>query len=239
MPRRVLLLVTFALVALCLQAQGETQAGKRLFTDAFQPAEFAARRAKVMAAVGQGVAVISGATEQPNYEKFKQNKQFFYLTGIEVPRAMLIIDGRAKQSTLFLPARTAAMDRSEGPLLAPGRDAQALTGIEAVVDRTTFDAAIKEIGAQARMIFMPFRAESIGAVAPDRVLAHERATAADPWDGRKSREAVFKEKVQAVAPRSEVADLDPILDRQRLIFWVVALALLGLLSVPWLAPFFL
>ena len=30
-----------------------------------------------------------------------------------------------------------------------------------------------------------------------------------------------------------------VLDRQRLIFWVVALALLGLLSVPWLAPFFL
>ena len=30
-----------------------------------------------------------------------------------------------------------------------------------------------------------------------------------------------------------------VLERQRLIFWVVVLALLGLLSVPWLAPFFL
>ena len=30
-----------------------------------------------------------------------------------------------------------------------------------------------------------------------------------------------------------------VVKRQRLIFWVVALALLGLLSVPWLAPFFL
>ena len=30
-----------------------------------------------------------------------------------------------------------------------------------------------------------------------------------------------------------------ILKRQRAIFWVVALALLALLSVPWLAPFFL
>jgi mercuric ion transport protein len=33
---------------------------------------------------------------------------------------------------------------------------------------------------------------------------------------------------------------DPIvLRRQRRIFWIVALALLALLSVPWLAPFFL
>ena len=30
-----------------------------------------------------------------------------------------------------------------------------------------------------------------------------------------------------------------VLERQRLIFWVVVLALLGLLSVPWLAPLFL
>jgi len=30
-----------------------------------------------------------------------------------------------------------------------------------------------------------------------------------------------------------------ILKRQRLIFWVVALVLLALLSVPWMAPFFL
>ena len=33
---------------------------------------------------------------------------------------------------------------------------------------------------------------------------------------------------------------DPIvLKRQRLIFWIVTVALLALLSVPWLAPFFL
>jgi mercuric ion transport protein len=30
-----------------------------------------------------------------------------------------------------------------------------------------------------------------------------------------------------------------VLKRQRLIFWVVALVLLALLSVPWMAPFFL
>jgi Xaa-Pro aminopeptidase len=54
-------------------------------------------------------------------------------------------------------------------------------------------------------------------VAPDRVNAHERATAADPWDGRKSKEAVFREKLQAASPGSEVADLDPVLDELRLV----------------------
>jgi Xaa-Pro aminopeptidase len=192
-------------------------ADKPLFTDAIPPAEFTARRVQVMAAIGDGVAIVAGATERPDYEKFKQNKQFFYLCGVEVPRAILLIDGKTKRSTLFLPARNEGAERSEGPVLGPGAEAEKLTGIEAVVDRMEFDAAIKAIAAAGRNISMPFREESIGAVATDRVRAHERATAQDPWDGRKSKEAVFREKVQAVALKSEIVDLDPVLDRMRLV----------------------
>ena len=36
-------------------------ADKPVFTSAFTPAEFSARRAKVMSAIGDGVAIISGA----------------------------------------------------------------------------------------------------------------------------------------------------------------------------------
>jgi Xaa-Pro aminopeptidase len=208
-------LVVASLVSLVLVAH--VGADKRLFTDAFPPAEFAARRAQVMASIGDAAAIVTGATEQPNYEKFKQNKQFFYLCGVEVPRAILLIDGRAKSSTLFLPARTPAMDRSEGPLLAPGDEARKLTGLDAVVDRETFDAALKAIAAEGRHIYVPFREESIGAVATDRVRAHEQATAKDPWDGRKSKEAVFREKVQAIALKSEIVDLDQVLDRMRVV----------------------
>ena len=127
-----------------------------------------------------------------------------------MPRAILLIDGRTKRSTLFLPARNA------GARIDPkvrcsrrARRRRSITGIEAVVDRAGFDAAIKAIAAERRHIYVPFREESIGAVATDRVRAHERATAADPWDGRKSKEAVFREKVQAIALKSEVVDLDP------------------------------
>ena len=190
---------------------------KPVFTDATPAAEFAARRARVMAAIGDGVAIVSGATEQPNYEKFKQNKQFYYLSGVEVPRAILAIDGRRKTSTLFLPARDERMERSEGPLLSPGPEAERLTGVETVADRTTFDAFVKSLADARRTIYMPFRRESIGAVATDRVRAHDRATAADPWDGRPSKETVFREKLQAASPGSEITDLDPILDDLRLV----------------------
>jgi len=166
--------------------------------------------------VGDGVAIITGATEAPNYEKFKQNKQLFYLSGVEVPRAILLVDGRAKASTLFLPPHS-SLESSEGPLLGPDDEARRLTGIERMAERTAFEAALRAVAADARPIYVPFRQESIGAVATDRVRSHERATQQDPWDGRKSKETVFREKVQAVAARSEIRDLDPILDRMRLV----------------------
>ena len=148
------LVCAFALVAVVL---APVAAQKPLFTDAFPIAEFAGRRAEVMKQIGDGVAIITGATERADYEKFKQNKQFFYLSGVEVPRAMLLIDGKTKSSTLFLPARTDANDRSEGPLLRPDDTAKRLTGIETVADRATFDEAIKKIAAEGRHIYVPFR----------------------------------------------------------------------------------
>jgi hypothetical protein len=61
----------------------------------------------------------AGATETSSYEKFRQSNQFYYLTGVETPRAILVLDGRAKSSTLYPEPDRRAMERSEGPLLGP------------------------------------------------------------------------------------------------------------------------
>src|SRR5262245_56740899 len=73
-----------------------------VFTGVFPPEEFAARRARVMAQIGEGVAIVQGTTERPGEQPLRQNNQFFYLTGVVEPRAILVIDGRAKRSTLYL-----------------------------------------------------------------------------------------------------------------------------------------
>ena len=47
--------------------------------------------------------------------RFRQNSQFFYLTGVEVPRALVLLDGRTKTTTLFVAPRNERLERSEGP----------------------------------------------------------------------------------------------------------------------------
>ena len=131
--------------------------------DIFPPEEFAARRAKVMAQIGDGVAIVLGTTEPPGEMPFRQNTQFFYLTGVTEPRASVIIDGRAKTTTVFLQPKTDREDNSQyGPGMGPGTAAANALGVDAAVDRAGFTDAITAIAKGARTIYTPFAAEVLG-----------------------------------------------------------------------------
>ncbi len=199
------------LVAGPLQAQGP------LFTNAFPPEEFSGRRATVLDQIGDAVVVMQGATEYPGYIKFRQNAQFFYMTGVEVPRAILLLDGRTGTSTLYLQPRNERAERSEGPVLVPGDEARRLTGIDSVVDRELFTADLERVIGEGRTLYTPFRAEALHAATPGYSNNHSAASTNDPWDGRLSREAAFIQRIREVAPGGEIMDLDPILDGMRLI----------------------
>jgi Xaa-Pro aminopeptidase len=206
---------TMVIASLLVPASAAAQ--PPLFTDALPKAEFEARRARVIEQIGDAAVVIQGTAETPAYVKFRQNNQFFYLTGVEVPRAILIIDGRTRASTLFLNPRDERAERSEGPVLTPGPEAQALTGVTSVQDRAAFAAAIDALGKEGRTLYLPHRPEALGAATPGYTRAHAEKSLADPWDGRQSREAAFIARVKARAPTSAIKDLDPILDGMRLI----------------------
>jgi Xaa-Pro aminopeptidase len=185
-------------------------------TEIFPTQEFAARRTKLVAAIGDGVAIVLGTSEPPGEVPFRQNSQFFYLTGVVEPRAIVIIDGRSKQTTLFLLPRNERREQFQfGPALSPGPDAAKATGIDEVLPRDQFTSAVNALAAARRTIYTPFAAEVLGSQSqgdPTRMWA---ANKADAWDGRDSREATFIEKLKTAAPQSEIKDLDPIVNGLR------------------------
>jgi Xaa-Pro aminopeptidase len=189
-----------------------------VFTGAeiFPPEEFAARRARVMDQIGDAVAILQGTAERPGEQPFRQSNQFFYLTGVAEPRAIVTIDGRTKRTTLFLQPFS---DRREqlmfGPGLHPGEDAARATGIDAVRARDEFSTAVAALAGDRRTIYTPFRPEVLGEASSGDSSALARATRQDPWDGRASREEAFIAKLKAAAPRADIKDLDPIVDTLR------------------------
>ena len=187
----------------------------------FPAEEFAARRARVAAAVGDALVVVQGTTERPGEQPLRQNNQFFYLTGVVEPRALAAIDGRTKRTTVYVQPvdarRRTQIDRMYGAGLVPGAEAAAAYGVDAVLPRDDFRSAIADAAREGRTIYTTFRPEVLGSASASDPAALARATKADPWDGRGSREEAFIANLKAASPRSEVRDLDPILDGLRTI----------------------
>jgi Xaa-Pro aminopeptidase len=185
-------------------------------TEIFPPEEFAARRARVIAAIGEGVAILQGTTERPGEQALRQNNQFFYLTGVVEPRAIAVVDGRAKKTTIFLPPFSERREqRMYGPALHPGDDVARALGVDAVVAREEFGKLLPDLLSGGRTIYTPFRPEVLGEASSSDPRALANATKNDPWDGRISREEQFIQKLKMATATAEIKDLDPILDRLR------------------------
>ena len=211
MKRHLLVLVSCLLAVAFIDLSAQPP----LFSTAVPKEEFAARRAKVMQKIGDGVAVLQGATETSAYEKFRQSNQFYYLTGVPTPRAILVLDGRAKTSMLFLLPNDPQMERSEGPLLGPGAAAEQLTGIERVRPSADFDALVPTL--RGRTIYTTVRGETTLMGTPDHAAAHARARAADPWDLQGSREEFFRARLSDIAIDARFENLDEVLDELRMV----------------------
>jgi len=67
----------------------------------FTKEEYRMRREKLMKSIPDGIAIILGAEARTDYRNFLQNNDFVYFTGVEIPNAVVIIDGMKKESILF------------------------------------------------------------------------------------------------------------------------------------------
>jgi len=189
----------------------------------FTREEFAARRARVYDAIGRdGIAVVQGATGVPGFSVFRQSNDFYYLCGVESAHAYLLLNGRSRTTTLYLPHRDDGRERNEGKILSVEDSVllKQLTGVNAV--RGLEQMAADLTGADllrppAMTLHTPLAPMETGNDSRDELLAAQARAASDPWDGRPSREAHFVQLVQQRFPQLTVRDLSPALDAMRTI----------------------
>ena len=194
-----------------------------LFTSDFPPEEFAARRAKVYDAIGaEGLALVQGAPAPEGYLRFRQSNDFYYLCGVEVPHAYLLLDGASRRATLFLPHRNERRERSEGKLLSAD-DAELVTKLSGVDTVSSTDLTVGETLARygqrgaTKAVFVPLQPAEGLSVSRDGALRAVGETGSDPFDGRPSREGVLVRNLRDRYPWLDVRNLTPTLDEARLV----------------------
>jgi len=206
---------------LLMPVTGMAQEGYPPFTTDFPPEEFSARRAEVQKALGEnGLALVQGAPSQPGYTRFRQSNEFYYLCGIEVPHAYLLIDGSTKRTSLYLPHRNEGRERSEGRMLAAEDAAEIikLSGIDAVFGLDLLNEHLARAARNSgRALFTPFSPAEGFAMSRDLAVRVIGDYAADPFDGRPSREGALIQSLRGRFPQFEIKDLTPTLDQLRLI----------------------
>lgn len=189
----------------------------------FSREELAARRGRVLEAIGgQGIAVVQGASGVPGFSVFRQSNDFYYLTGVESAHAYLLLNGRTRRSTLYLPRRDDDRERGEGKVLSVEDSVMLvqLTGIEQVrgLERLSQDLVGADLlRPPAMALHTPLAPMETGNDSRDELLAAHARMAADPWDGRPTREAHFVRLLRERFPQLEVRDLSPTLDALRTI----------------------
>ena len=161
MTRPLALLSALLLFALPLVAQEGSPAGPvpvQLLT---------ARREALAREIGSGVVIVRSAEERsiegdyPQDSDYREDNDFFYLTGLEAPGGWLAVsakDSAVVEAQLFLPGRDAQSERWTGPKLGPDSVAARLTGITSVHDA---DSAQTLVGRMVRSMSSPARTGGI------------------------------------------------------------------------------
>jgi len=160
----------------------------------FDKSEYAARRARLMAQIPDGIAVIWGSLAG------HQNNEIRYLCGVEVPGTVLIVDGINKESILFY---TTSENYLKGEGLSPelARNPKEATGVENYYSAGQFSSRFSRLADRTDIIYTFFRAE----------VRETEVSTRNEWDGRLTRQLRFVRLLRERFPHAHVKDCSEII----------------------------
>jgi Xaa-Pro aminopeptidase len=183
----------------------------------FNKGEFEARRAKLFEKIPDGVAVIFAAKAQFYPVKFRQAPDFYYLTGIEEPGAVLVMIGANKSSILFVPRRSEPQIRAEGPGIWQLDKKEEVYGLTRVQPIEEFLPMLQFFGQRGKNLYMVMGSQGNVQNARDELDFYESLEMSQSIFGGVTESKKAIGVVQQILPQLTLQPLNPFLDEMR---WV-------------------
>jgi Xaa-Pro aminopeptidase len=208
----------FSLTALVFLAISPVGAQPRFQTD-FTAEDFQARRKQIYDVIGDNLAVIQGAEDVQGHITFRQSNTFYYLSGLEVANAYMLLDGKAGNATLYLPHSDPEIEKSGGSILSFEYSDQVkkITGADAVrpLEKLAEDLNGYMWDVPTPALFVPHSPAEGYLQSRDEILGGFARNLANPWDGRPLRVGHFIQLLKTRYPQFDIRDLTPTLDAMR------------------------
>ncbi len=210
-PRRNTFLRLAAALVLCFGATGA------LAQAPFHKDEFAARRAKLFEQMGDGVAVVFAGEPHVHAVKFRQAPDFYYLTGVEEPGAVLLLVGQARQALVFAHKRPGWQINVEGPGLLDEPQPAARYGLTQVAPLEGFLGAFDAAAKRARKLYAPLTPPDSLQYNRGEQSENEKELASHPLLRRAPAVRQAVTRLRELHPQLAAVDINPLLDKLR---WV-------------------
>ena len=182
----------------------------------FSPEDFARRRASLMERIPDGVAIFTAAELPEAFEKFRQDNTFYYLTGVEIPDAVLLLNGKTKESILYVPDKI-SKDIKQEAWITPGEDAAELYKFDHVFPKKWMRYGLRKRLKDNATLYLHVAPHEIAGMSRDRSMSLRDKRYDDPWDMRFPDEIVFANLIKEMFPAYLVKSITPIIDEMR---WV-------------------
>jgi Xaa-Pro aminopeptidase len=185
----------------------------------YPPEEFAARRKALAAALDNGTLVMFGATEPSPGLKFRQDNDFYYLTGNESLNAVLVMDAATAEAHLFVPKLSANEIRYEGANWLEEPDAAKRYGLASIRPLTglhEFLARRRQTPGTELLWTRLSERDYVDNGRADTAVNVARRLA-NPFAQQPTEDAARVAALRAQFPYYQVLDVSPHLDRLRLI----------------------
>ena len=223
---------TFVVVLLYFIFTNTTAQEKHHYQTDFTNGNFNERRARIMEGIGENaIALVQGSGGRAGFSVFRQSNTFYYLTGLETDHAYLLLNGKSKKTTVYLPHRDEGREKGQGKILsAEDQDLiKELTGVDDVKGYEFLSSDLLRTGlikSAPPLLYSPLSPAETGNDSRDELLYGQARAAADPWDESITKEAMFVQKINSQFPQFEIRDLSPLLDEMRLIKSAAEIALI-------------
>jgi Xaa-Pro aminopeptidase len=191
-----------------------------LFTEDFTKEEFASRRAGVYDQIGEhAIAIVQGSGAPKGYQHFRQNNEFYYLSGIESPDAYLILNGGTREATVYLKNRDERREYGEGKLLSY-EDADLIKELSGIEHVGSYDDLMQDVkgfsgASDITMMYTPHSPYEELAITRSMAMRKGRDMEANPLETNQMRYQNFISELGNVAPGTEIMNLDPVIDDLR------------------------
>ena len=156
----------------------------------------AQRRAALAERLGSGVLVLRGMPKTRGNETFRQDKNFWYLTGIESPNVAFVRDLATGQEILFVSRPSAYKEQWEGEIWDTADEwVRSITGIEDLRPTRDLLDVVAELAGDSGPIWTVQAPWVTLSGAYDSAGPYIKEREKDPLDGRLSREKTLAAKL--------------------------------------------